>query len=599
MSCKHTLTACCLLVTVVTVVAAADPVMTAGADMAASHRAAREADQKLQQSLHKKIQANWTDVPLSEVMQSIAKEAAANLWIDEVALSEDGTGSNFSVTLNLGETTIWTALHFLLPPHELEWTGQSGILEVKTKARANEQLVVRTYDVSAIAKVLEPQLESRGRSWRYGRGVPRPMYMGGMYSVPPKSNGATAEHQHLPADILAQFGGAEVAPIDERNNDVWRPIGESGSRTETALMQVLENCGYAKWMSIDQEGGAIAVLQGRLIVRQTYHCHFEIQSLLQAIEAILVLGVKAHSLQIRRPAYPQDEDAIVHRRLADPRMIDVQDQPLEDVLQTLAKSSGVRLWIDVQALNEDGVRQDQPVSLSHGKTPLNVILSHLLEPLGLVAIVEEGTLVVTTQSRADESGSVLVYNMADISGFTPEGVVVAVENCTGQKWMEIDQEGGALHFLGTQLLVVRQTQRGHAEIALLLDDLRRTSNPKQEPTPPKLEQRIYAVADATAIIDLLRSLPEMVPNWDAKRGSIHRLGQTIMVNQPPLAQDRVREIITVLNAEHARLHPPAPKPTHMMPGPGPTNVPPPALAPPAAAPPVPPAVPGKPADVPK
>ena len=66
----------CLFSVFATVAIAADPVSTVGADLGAAERIARTAEQKLLQSLHKKIRIELTDAPLEEVLAAIAKEAA-------------------------------------------------------------------------------------------------------------------------------------------------------------------------------------------------------------------------------------------------------------------------------------------------------------------------------------------------------------------------------------------------------------------------------------------------------------------------------------------------------------------------------------------
>lgn len=490
----------CLLAIFTGIVAAADPVLTAGADFGAAERIACDAEQKLLQSLHNKIKVQLTDASLEEAIAAIANEAAIQVWLDKGALQEEGIPSDQEVTLNLGETTVWQALHFLLRPLGLTWEAPDGVLVVTTQA-GSQPRIVRVYDVSAIVKVLEPQFE--------------------------------------------------------------------GDRPEDALAKMLQTCSYGTWSDMDQDGGTISILRGSLIIRQNYQTHLEIQALLQAVENILVLGAKAKSLEVRRPGYPFDEDAALLKRLREPITIDARDQSLDNLFQSLGESRGFRYWFD--RTNWVGIPTETTVSVTRSGTPLDVVLKHLLQQLGLAAVIHEGTLVVTPESAwtIPDLQSILVYNTAEIASGNPEDLVSAIEACAAGKWELTDGEGGAFSRLGSGLVVVRQSQAIHGVIANMLDELHKHPAAKHDAPAAKLEQRLYPVADATAVADLVRTLPQLIPNWDGKQGSIHRLGQSVLVNQPAVVHTRVSDFIAALNAAHASLQAPQPGPLPIAPQPVP------------------------------
>lgn len=58
---------------------AADSVTAADADLTAARRVAREAEAKLLAGLHKQVKAEWDNVPLEQVLISLAKTAGVNL----------------------------------------------------------------------------------------------------------------------------------------------------------------------------------------------------------------------------------------------------------------------------------------------------------------------------------------------------------------------------------------------------------------------------------------------------------------------------------------------------------------------------------------
>ena len=507
MSLKCTSTAFSLLVMFVTVARAADSPMPTG-----EGQFAREAELKLLQSLHKKINVEWKNVTLESVLNQIATEAAIPIWINKQALSDDGTSLDQLVDLSLGEVTVWQSLRFLFRPLALTWLAQEGVLEVTTDANANDRLLTRTYDVSAITAVLEPQLEGNVR-------------------------------------------------------ELFSPSLPHELRAEATLKRLMQDC-FEDFFDAFPNQAAIVAIQGRLIVRTHYQKHLRVQSLLRSIEKILVRGVKTKSLDDKRPGYPYDEDAAIFQRFVELKSINVENAPLEEVLQALAKSNGIRLRIDVAAMNDEGLPRDQKVSLTLTETPLKGVLKHLLHPLGLTVVVDEGTLIVTTQAKANEAYwdglgySIVVHNISDITSSSPMALANAIERCTPFRWMPLFTGGYACP-LGSHLLVIAQVQRGQIQVAELLDDLRKMPGSGMESSGAQMRERIYSLNDPSAIPDLVRSLPELIPNWDAKNGTIHRLGQCLTIRQSPSVHRRVSEIIGSLNAVAARPNGSTPMPINL------------------------------------
>lgn len=531
MRCLGTFAAYCLTFTLTIVAFAADPV-TVGADPATSHRAARVNEQKVLEALHKKIKAQWTDTALRDIVKSIAKEAGVNLWLDTAALGDEGLDFDAKVSLDLGETSIWTALEFLLDPHGLAWTAQDGVLRVTTKATAAEQMTTRVYNVASLVGVLEPDL----RNSEFRQALKRDHEYGSFFA-----------HE---LGLSEQWPEATFSPMESKV-EKGALIGDRRIPGETFLKVILKTSCNVCWNDCDFEGGEITCLRGQLVIRQRHQSHLEIQAVLAAAEDFLLKGVKAKSLEIRRPGYPIDEDAAIVQRLAEPTTVDIAEQPLDGVLRQLAKSAGIRYWLDLPTLNNEGQRPDQKVSVNQAGVPLGIVLKQLLEPNGLTTVVHEGTLVVTSQSKADEMKVIVAYEIGGLTTVGTDELITSIEQSTSGRWFH---GGGSLQLVGSRLLLIRQTSKVHSEIAGLLDDLRKNANVKLEPAKA-LEQRIYTVADATALADLVRSLPILVPNWDAK-GACTTLGQCLMVNQPPVVQNRVGEIIGALNSAHARLRPP-------------------------------------------
>jgi hypothetical protein len=539
----------------------ATDLIAADSDLTAARRVAREAEARLLAGLHKQVKAEWDNVPAEQVLDSLAKTAGVNLWIDREALSADGISLEEAlVDLHLGEATVWQVLHFLLKSLQLDWHGSDGVLAITTRARADEILVTRIYDVQAIVAALEPQLKNLPPRLRSNLGGNSGAFCGsgnsggggGLFRIPDP-----AEPRAVPTFVLAQFGGGGYVPEVKTRPGI--PIRSRSMTGEELLVELLMHNvrdTRSRWESIDGEGGTVNVGRGRLIVRQNYQVHFQIRELVQAVEEFVVRGTKAKSILVARPGYPHEEDAAIFKRLAEPNNIDVKSAPFDKTLAQLAKEGRYRLWIDKASLTADGIELEQDVALKLSGTTLDAMLNKLLDPMQLTFVVEEGTLVVTTAVKAADMQSIRVCFTGDIpEARSASDLLTAIQEATSGKWEDTDGEGGMLWTAVPEWLVVRQAQACHRETAELLDDLRQALVAPVEDAAPKLELRLYPMADAGAIQDLINSLPKLIPAWDAKQGSVVALGQSLAIKQPVLVHERLDEIFSALNQAHARLHP--------------------------------------------
>lgn len=155
------------------------------------------------------------------------------------------------------------------------------------------------------------------------------------------------------------------------------------------------------------------------------------------------------------------------------------NNPLEEVMHYLEIAHQIPIWIDKQALQDEGVATDQQVTLVKSNITLQTALALMLEPMGLTTVTEDGVLKLTTQAKSDEKMSTRIYPVADLVN-TPSAehnymtLIVLLQNQTSGKWMLIDSEGGAIDpFPNAQALAIRQTQKVHREVEGLLAALRK------------------------------------------------------------------------------------------------------------------------------
>ncbi len=169
----------------------------------------------------------------------------------------------------------------------------------------------------------------------------------------------------------------------------------------------------------------------------------------------------------------------IEKTLKEAVNVDLTDSPLEEVLDGLEKAHRISIWLDKQALQDEGVATDQQVTLVKSSITLQTALLLILEPLGLTTVNQDGVLKVTTQAKADESMTTRIYPVADLVNTPTAGesyttLIVVFQQNTSGKWVDIDQEGGSVTaFPNAQALVVRQTQKIHRQIEGILTALRK------------------------------------------------------------------------------------------------------------------------------
>jgi hypothetical protein len=149
----------------------------------------------------------------------------------------------------------------------------------------------------------------------------------------------------------------------------------------------------------------------------------------------------------------------------------------------------------------------------------------MLKDLELMTLIRFGEVFVTTIEVANENLHTIVYDVAELHDH--EQLIAALQSLSSELWEEIDGSGGTISPTGNGLLVIRQTDQCHREIAGLLDLYASKSTVPVSPNPKRpLETRFYRVPSETAE-DLLTALPSLVAS------------ETWQVTSPPgIAPDR-------------------------------------------------------------
>tara|TARA_R110002111_G_scaffold256979_3_gene324687 strand:+ start:9126 stop:10037 length:912 start_codon:yes stop_codon:yes gene_type:complete len=114
------------------------------------------------------------------------------------------------------------------------------------------------------------------------------------------------------------------------------------------------------------------------------------------------------------------------------------DASLSHIMKFYADSTGANMVIFQNDLAEEGVTEDEPVTISLEKVSLKTALELILEPLGLTYVVDRDVVKITTRLKASEMLKTRVYPVGDF-GKTAEdyfALEVAIRNAGLGTWRE-------------------------------------------------------------------------------------------------------------------------------------------------------------------
>ena len=182
------------------------------------------------------------------------------------------------------------------------------------------------------------------------------------------------------------------------------------------------------------------------------------------------------------PADEPDNEALVRKALDRPVSLQLLDSPLRSLAEAVTKTCDISVVIDEQALTDEGVAVDTPITLSVSRIPLRSAIDLVLHPLQLRAVVRKGVLMITTAAEAVNMRKLVVYDVTDLQrsrrSETSSLVQLIQDNTGGEPdgpWQDVDGEGGTMGLIlleEADLLVIRQTESVHREIEQLLKDAR-------------------------------------------------------------------------------------------------------------------------------
>lgn len=170
--------------------------------------------------------------------------------------------------------------------------------------------------------------------------------------------------------------------------------------------------------------------------------------------------------------------------------IDFDGAPLVEALDYLSDSIGHQIQIDTLALDELGLGPDEPVTIKAQNLCLGSVLYMMLGPLEMTFLVQDDTLVVTTEDEALCEFKTAIYPIGDLlmhdeeEGPDYRSLIALITATIASDTWEVNGGGDATVWPYPQraVLVVTNTGSVHEELAEFLAALRKMPiDPKAKP----------------------------------------------------------------------------------------------------------------------
>ncbi len=396
-------------------------------------RAQRETEAKIREALEKPITLDLKEVPLNEAVERIQKAAGGPILIHEQSLTEEGVAIDEPVSFQGKDIILKQALNRMLDPLGLTYDIENEAVVITTIIAAEDHVHDRHYE---IADLLE---------WE-------------------------AAHRYEPRAL---------------SNTLFKTY-----RSDSWLKEVIENDTSGPWVDVDGTGGELETYGSVLAVRQTERVQNEIPPVLKLLRLFIEDKFGKDQSVFLDGLTPHSKALEIRRAFAKRVTVDFQKIPLKEVAAHFAKELEVPIVLNEQALIEEGVPADEPITIKLKDMTFRSALRWILHPLGLEAVVTDEALTITTIIAAEDMLCTAAYDVRDLtrSGLMQRGQLGhALRNETSGPWEEIDGTGGRLFEPLPGLVLIWQTERVQAEVAAVLDRLRENIKERKAKGAPPLE----------------------------------------------------------------------------------------------------------------
>lgn len=259
------------------------------------------------------------------------------------------------------------------------------------------------------------------------------------------------------------------------------------------------------WSSVGG-AGAVSFLGDVMFVRQTDQLHREVRGLLA--------GLRSHGR--RTFTFDPPQHAVLRQKLEENVTVAFRDTPLEDAVRDLAEKTKIDIRLDRPALQDIGVRERQPLTISLTDRKLRTVLQAMLIDLEMTWILRDGVLWISSPEVAEASPKTAVFDVRDLcrdEGESDSLIEAITSQASPTQW---DEVGGpsSVQFARPGTMVLSATEDLLDEVLQLIEAYRlalRTSKPRvREEEDPNEVVTVYYRMHAKVAADLATLLPTLV-----------------------------------------------------------------------------------------
>lgn len=110
------------------------------------------AEARIRGELDSTTNVDFIDTPLSDSVAFLADQHGVPIIIDEMALLDDGLGTDEPINLQLSKVSLKSALKIMLEPLGLTTVIEDEVMKITTEDKASKKVTTHVYDVRALAK---------------------------------------------------------------------------------------------------------------------------------------------------------------------------------------------------------------------------------------------------------------------------------------------------------------------------------------------------------------------------------------------------------------------------------------------------------------
>ena len=303
----------------------------------------------LDQVQNKRVSVEFRNTPLDHAIAHLSEVSGIPILLDTVALEEAGIAVDEECSAVVKDARVSSALSRILNRFDLDWTIENESLQITTNDVIAENLHTKVFSAGDIVEWFKKNSRSDGRRDRFGFAEP----------ITISSSRATGF-------------GAEGEPHE-------------------ILIDLIQRHSGGFWDEVDGAGGSVSFDGGLLTVHQSLPVLLQVESFLNQLRFIQKQPSSTNVWAIPEGGFGWPENQKAIDALRKPVSVKFNETPLHDVITYLGNELGIQIEINAVALEEAGLLDDEPITLTMTGTA-SAVLKQVFGNVKLTWIIHDDML---------------------------------------------------------------------------------------------------------------------------------------------------------------------------------------------------------------